>query len=73
MFFPDCLPNFLRLLVKHHDLQLPCYLFFSIVETFPENLGIRSKKLFYRPIGQLIQLIQLVVAIKGDFSGLLFF
>ena len=55
-----CLP------VKHNVLQLPCYLFSSLVETFPEYREIRIKNIFYRPSNS--NTIQLFIAIKGNFS-----
>ena len=61
---------FLRLLVKHNALQWPCYLFSSL-KTFPYYGGIRSKKYFI--YHRTANTIQLVTAIKGNFSGLFFF
>ena len=58
--------DLLCLLVKHNALQLPCYLFSCLVETFPEYREIRSKNVFYRPSNS--NTIQLFIAIKGNFS-----
>ena len=75
VFIPDacrqmCV-SFLNLLVKHRALQLPCYLFSSLVEKFLGYRRICSKKYFtdYRTAIA----IQLIVAIKRDFSGLFFY
>ena len=57
--------------VNHNTLQLFCYLFSSLVKTFPEYRGIRCKKYFTDH--RLATTIQLVVDIRGDFSGLFFF
>ena len=73
VFVPDTCKqmsvSFLHLLVKHSALQLPCYLFSSLVETFPEYRKSWSKKMYltdYRATNS----IQLIVAIKRNFSGL---
>ena len=52
VFVPDacrkmCV-SFLHLLAKHRALQLPCYLFSSLVETSLEYRRICSKKMFYK-------------------------
>ena len=52
VFVPDACRqmnvSFLNLFVKHRALQLPRYLFSSLVETFLEYRIIYSKKIFYR-------------------------
>ena len=63
---------FLRLLLKHSALQLVWYLLSSFVETFPENSGIRGKKKYFTG-HQTTDTNQLLLAIKGNFSGLFFF
>ena len=52
----------------HSTWQLSCYLFSSLVETFLEYRRIRSKK--YSTDYRTANSIQLIVAIKGDFSSL---
>ena len=44
------------LLVRHNPLELPYYLFSSLIETFLEYRGIGSKKNILQTIEQLIQL-----------------
>ena len=63
--------NLLRLLIKRNALQLPCYLFSSLVEAFGNIGEFRAKKYFTDL--QLANRIHLVGAIKGDFSGIIFF
>ena len=37
------------LLEKQNAFQLPYYLYFLLVQTFPKYRGTRSKKIFWRP------------------------
>ena len=59
----------LRLLKKQNDLKLPFSVFFSVA-TFPEYRNIGE---FGAKNDEAANTIQLLVAIKGHFSGLLFF
>ena len=56
---------------KATRLHLPVFSIFPFSTTFPEYWGIRKKKCFTDH--QTAITVQLFVAIKGNFSGLLFF
>ena len=59
VFVPDpCMQicvSFLHLLVKHSALQLPCYLFSFLVETFLKYCGELLAKNILQTIEQLMQ------------------
>ena len=57
----------LRLRETHNALQLPVFFFFFLFfcQRYPEYRGIRSKKLFYRPLTVIT--IQLFVPVKRKF------
>ena len=59
--------SFLHLPVQYSASELARYLFSSLVETFPEYQG---KKYFADH--RISNAIQLIVAIKENFSGLFF-
>ena len=60
----------LCLFVQHNALLLPCYLLSSLMGTILEYWRVSRKKYFTDL--QTASIIQLVVTIKGNFSGLLF-
>ena len=75
VFVPDacrqmCV-SFLHLLVKHSALQSPCYLFFLSLRLLWNITEFVAKKYFtdYRTANA----VQLIVAIKVDFSGQFFY
>ena len=61
---------FLRLLVKHNALELPCCLFSSLRTS---GLWGKSEQKKYFTDHRTGNTIQLVDVIKGNFSGLFFF
>ena len=65
--FNQMFVSFLHLLVQYSALQLPPYLFSFLAETFPEY---REKKYFADH--QTSNAVQLIAAIKENFSGLFF-
>ena len=75
VFVPDACRqmhvSFLHLLEKHSALQLPCYLFSSLVEAFLEYRRIRCKK--YLTGYRTTNTVPLIAVIKGYFSGLFFY
>ena len=67
LLIPAC-SELLRLLVKHYALQLPCYLFFRLFR----NIGGFGAKQYFT-VYRTADKVQLVVAVKGNVSGLFFY